>query len=486
MAKTIISQNTSHSNDTSRQGELSIWAVWWDAIILLRPAFPQLRIFLWFAVSAAGVTIHIDTLGAVSCIIRALKLKPCFYHALLRNFRGKAVRLDELSALWTQIVLRLFPAPLRINGRLLIVGDGIKIAKCGQKMPGVKALHQQSATKPPKIMGHSLQAVCLLVHAAQGVIAVPLAMYIHEGVVYANGNWKTLLDKMLTLLGIISIGESYYFIGDAYYAVRTMLKGLLKQGNHIITRVRSNAVACVPYVHDGPRKRGRPQKYGKKIKLASLFKDRKSMQQAASPVYGEKNVILHYVVRDLLWQPVGLLVRFVAVMHPTRGSFILMTTDTTLDPIEIIRAYGLRFKIEFSFKQAVHQIGSFAYRFWMRHMVPQRRGDGNQYLHRKPIEYREAVKRKMHAYHMYIQACVVSHGILQYLSAMFPELVWKSFGSWLRTIRPGVAPSEFVVAEALRNSLPYFLVKCSAQHPFAKFITHKQDIEKTEMHRMAA
>ena len=129
MAETIVPQNISDSNDTNRQGELSLWAVWWNAIILLRPAFPQLRIFLWFAVSAAGTSIHIDTLGAVSCIIRALNLKPCFYHALLRNFRGKAVRLDELSALWTQIVLLLFPAPLRVNGRLLIVGDGIKIAK---------------------------------------------------------------------------------------------------------------------------------------------------------------------------------------------------------------------------------------------------------------------------------------------------------------------------------------------------------------------
>ncbi len=217
------------------------------------------RLFMWFALSGCRYNgIRTDTLGGVSSIMRALKLKKyVFDYALPRNFHSNAVRLDELSALWTRIVLRLFPAPLRVNGRLVIVGDGIKIAKCGRKMPGVKALHQQSATKATHIMGHSLQAVCLLVHAAQSVIAVPLTAHIHEGTVFSNGNWKTLLDKMLHLLGVVAVGESYYFVGDAYYAARAIIAGLLKLGNHLITRVRSNAVAYVPYVHHGPKKRGR-------------------------------------------------------------------------------------------------------------------------------------------------------------------------------------------------------------------------------------
>jgi len=485
MADASVSQKTSACNGLDKQGTLSLWDAWWSIMMLLRPAFSQLRVFMWFALSVAGITIRSDTLGGVSSIMRSLKLKKCFYDALLRNFHSNAVQLDELSALWTRIVLQLFPAPLRVNGRLVIVGDGIKIAKCGKKMPAVKALHQQSATKATHIMGHSLQAVCLLIHAARGVIAVPLAMHIHEGVVFANGNWKTLLDKMLQLLGVVAAGESYYFVGDAYYAARTIIMGLLKLGNHLITRVKSNAVAYVPYVHHGPKKRGRPRTYGKKIELVSLFKNRK-MLKAASPVYAEQGVTVEYIVQDLLWKPVGRLVRFVAVVHPTRGSFLLMSTDTALDPLEILRAYGLRWKIEVSFKQAVHQIGTFIYRFWMKQMVPQRRGDGNQYLHRKPIEYRNAVKRKIHAYHVFIQASVVAQGIAQYLSVAFPEIVWTEFRSWLRTIRPGIAPTEFVVADALRQSFPYFLMDSANQHAFAKFVTQRQDPEKLEMFRMAA
>jgi hypothetical protein len=80
-------------------------------------------------------------------------------------------------------VLRLFSNPVRFNGRLVLVGDGIKIPKSGKKMPGVKLLHQQSncSTKPEYIMGHSLQAVALLVYAASTCFAVPLTMRIHEG-----------------------------------------------------------------------------------------------------------------------------------------------------------------------------------------------------------------------------------------------------------------------------------------------------------------
>ena len=40
-----------------------------------------------------------------------------------------------------------------------------------------------------------------------------------------------------------------------------------------------------------------------------------------------------------------------------------MCTDTSLSAVDIVRLYGLRFKIEHSFKQATRQIGSFAYHF---------------------------------------------------------------------------------------------------------------------------
>jgi DDE superfamily endonuclease len=466
----------------------SLWGSWWNAIQLLRPAFSRLSTFMWFATVVAGMTVRVDTLGVTS-IVRALNLRPNLYHRLLGHFHSTGVKLDRLAALWAQVVLRLFPSPVSVNGRLVLVGDGIKLPKRGKKMPAVKLLHQQSEsnTKPEYIMGHSLQAVSLLVHAAQSVFAVPLAARIHEGLVWSNRDKRTLLDKMLGLLEILTIGMPFYFVADAYYAAGKVVNGLLEQGHHLLTRVKSNAVAYLPAEPaKGKRKRGAPKRYGKKIKLKSLFSDPRSMLEVASPAYGERNVILRYRVCDLLWRPAGRLVRFVAVVHPTRGSCLLMCTDLTLSAVEIIRLYSLRFKIEHSFKQAIRLIGAFAYHFWMLDMTPLRYRNGNQHLHRKSADYRSHVRRKMRAYHVFIQAGVVAQGLLQYVAVVAPKLVWDSFGSWLRTIRPGIPPSEFVVANALRRMLPDFLLGSAKSGSLAKFIADRQDTGNMRIFRLAA
>jgi hypothetical protein len=51
---------------------------------------------------------------------------------------------------------------------------------------------------------------------------------------------------------------------------------------------------------------------------------------------------------DLVWRPVGRMVRFVIVHHPQRGTIYLLSTDLTLEPLQILTLYGYRFKIVFS------------------------------------------------------------------------------------------------------------------------------------------
>ena len=72
------------------------------------------------------------------------------------------------------------------------------------------------------------------------------------------------------------------------------------------------------------------------------------------------------------------------------------------------------------------------------------------------------------------------------MAVVAPKLVWDSFGSWLRTIRPGIPPSEFVVANALRDLLPDFLLSSAKNGSLAKFIANRQDTTNMQGFRLAS
>jgi len=433
------------------------------------------------ALVLAGMCIRADLAGVTS-IVRVLGLDALYYDRLLDFFHSGALDPGYLSRLWTAVVLRVFPNLFRVNGRLVLLADGIKVGKAGRKMPAVKKLKQvESNTKPEFIFGHSCQAISVVAGADHSAFAVPLAARIHEGVVYNNRHRKTLPQKLVSLLDSLGIASPVTLVADAYYACRSVARGLLAHESHLISRVRINAVAYWPAQQPSTPRRGRPRLYGAKLKLRTVFDDPADWIEAKSPVYDECNVILRYRVLDLVWRPLGRMVRFVAVDHPARGRIILLCTDLTRGALEIIRLFGVRFKIELSFKHALRVIGTYAYHFWMGAMKPLNPSRcGDQYLHRETARYREAVTRKILAYHRHIQLGVIAQGLLQYLAARAPALVWASFGSWLRTIRKGIPPSERVTALALRNALPEFLAGKSEGAPLQKFLTEKIDLRRCE------
>jgi hypothetical protein len=461
---------------------------WWSWIEPVRECCSRTQSFLWLATAMAGISTRNDLLGVTS-IVRALGLTACYYDRLLDFFHSPATDPDRLSRKWTEVVFKRLPGIEYVRDMPVLLGDGIKIPKRGRKMPAVKSLHQvsDSNTKPEYIMGHSIQVVSVLVRAFGSFFAVPLSARIHEGLIFSNRDKRTLQTKFLTLVEQVGVGRPFYLVADAYYACRRMALGLISAGCHLVSRLKRNAVAFETVEPSARKKRGRPRLYGKKLRLFTLFEDTtRNWIEAESPVYGEKGITIRYLCLDLVWKPIRRLARFVLVDHPTRGRSIFICTDLTLDPIEIIRLYGLRFKIELSFKQAVRTLGVYAYHFWMMSMEKISRRAGDQYLHRKTDSYREAVRRKLAAYHRYIQIGLIAQGVLQCLAVTKSAMIWKGFGSWLCTIRSDLPPSELVVMAALRNTLPEFLASCGPTTILQKFIRPKIDLNRSEGLRLVS
>src|ERR1700726_4148050 len=196
-----------------------LWFAWMQAVLSLRPACLRSRTFLWMVLALMGLCCRLD-LSGVTSYVRVLSFRPEAYHRFLHLFHSKGLDLDKLTACWVKLCLTLFK-PVCAGSRLICLADGIKAPKEGKLMPAVKSLHQQSASnsKPEYIMGHSFQAISLLVQSASGqVAAVPLMSRIHEGLVFSNRDSRTLLDKLAVLMLSIAnlLGRKVLLVADAY------------------------------------------------------------------------------------------------------------------------------------------------------------------------------------------------------------------------------------------------------------------------------
>ncbi len=469
---------------------MRLWTAWFAAVAHLRPACSRGRTYAWMVVVLMGLSTRLDLAGVTS-VVRALGLAPAAYRRLLHLMHSPALKLDRLTDLWTRWCRDAFPA-CTVGAARICIADGLKAPKEGRKMPAVKKLHQESTnnSKPPFIFGHSFQCVSLLTRTATGhAAAVPLAARICEGVVWSNRDQRTQLDRLVLLFLPLAaaLEAAVVLVADAYYASRKVMLPLLGAGHHLVTRARKNAVAFEPARHPPRRRRGRPRVYGPRVRLRDLLADAAAFTAVPSPVYGETDVTLAYRCVDLLWRPVGRLVRFVLVHHPLHGPIMLMCTDITMDPLDVIILYGYRFKIELSFRHAVRVLGTYAYHFWMMAMTPLRRVSGNQYMHHKSDRYRQQVRRKLAAYHTYVQLGCVAQGLLQYLAITCGTAVWHLFRSWLRTMHRDRPPSELVVAHALRGSLPEFLAAGPADPVLAKFLRRRllQAHDQAQQRRVA-
>jgi hypothetical protein len=185
----------------------------------------------------------------------------------------------------------------KMQGARLYVGDGIKVAKEGRKMPGVKGLHQESGDvkKPEWIRGHYFSALGVLMGAGSALFAVPIVFKQHDGITESEESAETLtlVDKMAALCCTYMPRGSYVLL-DAYYASANVLHPLRAHELHLISRVRISTVAYAPFSPcPGQRGRGRPRKWGSAVKLQAVFAPKEDCLKAVVWLYGQQTTVYY-------------------------------------------------------------------------------------------------------------------------------------------------------------------------------------------------
>ena len=141
-----------------------------------------------------------------------------------------------------------------------------------------------------------------------------------------------------------------YLAADGYFMKHDFIDPLLKEGLHVITKMRPDANLRYPY--NGVRKtgRGRPRAYDSKVDCSNIDKRRiKRFAEDEDAVY-YSGIVYCMALKQL--------VRIVYLQDKrTKRYEIFVCTDTSLKPELILKYYRLRFQIEFLLRDAKQHCG---------------------------------------------------------------------------------------------------------------------------------
>jgi len=422
-----------------------------------------------FVVLVIGFMLRTNHWGITSTI-SALRLEPIQYHKLLHFFRSDGYATKELYEKWIKIAEEELPF-MRVSNRIILPGDHIKISKEGRRMPDIQILHQDSENsgKGEYIEGHIYAQVGAIIVKDGVSRSLPLITEQQKSPPRKEGKKEpdgdTLVTQMVNLVGrameslhsednAIAVLDAYFSKATAFLAADRIVDEEGRRRLEIVTRGRDDSIGFRVPEQRPKGKRGATPKYGARVALWSLFSQQKRFTETTLLLYGKQTKV-KYLCLDLIWKPLGerRMVRFVLV-ESERGRMILMSSDLTLSPEDIIFAYCLRFKIETSFDEQKNDIGSFAYRFWTTALPKRKRWTKNN--QQPSAEDPKRIADTKHAIETFVCLGTIASGISTIIAFSHNHQIWNRYPGWIKTLRSCI-PSLAIVKNTLHQDFPAFL-----------------------------
>jgi len=433
-----------------------------DILTQFKEKIKREKTWRWFVVIILGLMMRKEQRGVTS-IISGLGIEPKYYHTMLHFFRSKAYKVEELYEKWVEVALK-YAVVIEIRGRLVLLGDHIKVAKEGLRMPMVQVHHQSSENvgKAEYIEGHIYGQISAVITNGTDSRAMAMAAELQESAVKTGGD--TLIEQTVKLAGEVTKNakRAAICVLDAYFCSGTTFAtadGVVDESGarmlEIVTRAKSNTVAYRDPVAKDNTKAGRPRKYGEKVKLSGLFGDKTVNFSSATMLLYGKSKEVHYLCRDLFWKPADRKIRFVLAKIGT-STIVLMSSDRRLSSQEIITLYSYRFKIETGFDDQKNDMGGFAYHFWTDALPKRKRNADSVAPPTDDISIAKISDAKQ-AIHAWVCLSIIATGILSIIGFSYSRLIWNHFPGFIKTVRsrtPSVATTKLAFAHLLPALLP--------------------------------
>lgn len=448
-----------------------------ETLYSFESCFSRKASFKWFVITTIAFMIRTDHIGITS-IIREFGIVPVYYESIIHFFHASSWTLMHIKHVWVRIINGCNCLFLE-NNMPILVGDGVKQSKEARKMPGVKKLHQESenSSKSEYIFGHLFGVIGVLIGNCTKMFSVPVSATIHDGVSlirkWDDPGYEPVSHVVQIIIDACSVsailGHSILLLDRYFLSVPALKQWLSEETKHgkslltIITKAKMSAKAYeTPVAKKG---KGRPAKRGDPIKLKDLFTTHiNDFKEASVFVYGKATQVT-FLCKDLLWgNGLNHKLRFVLVNMNGIES-ILVSTNLTFTPEQIIRLYSYRFKIEVCFRTLKQTIAGFFYHFWSKSMPKLNRFLKNAESQKKLESINEKASKKyivsaLKAIEGYVMFSCIALGLLQIIALKFSKEIHSSNFRWLRT-KTNEIPSEATIADFMRKFIFYMLHKIS-------------------------